>query len=55
MIIIADSSSLIALAGIGMIENLNKLYDIIIPQSVYNEISVLDKPFASDLNIKFKN
>jgi predicted nucleic acid-binding protein len=50
MLIVCDSSPLFALAICNQLELLDKLYDtIILPDTVYAEISVSGKPHASDL------
>ena len=46
MIIISDSSPLIALAVIGKLKILENLYkEIYVPTAVYEEVVKVDKPF----------
>ena len=50
MIIVADSSPLISLAIIKQLNLLDKLFDkICIPNAVYNEISISEKPYSEIL------
>jgi predicted nucleic acid-binding protein len=50
MLIVCDSSPLFALAICNQLELLDRLYDeIILPETVYTEISVSGKPKASEL------
>jgi predicted nucleic acid-binding protein len=52
MIIIADSSPLIALAVIGKLDLLDKLYEeIYVPNAVFQELAGNDKAFAKELRI----
>ncbi len=60
MIIIADSSPLIALAIINKLELLEKLYkELYVPAAVFAEVAQAEKPFAKELklflNVKIKN
>jgi uncharacterized protein len=53
--IVADSSSLIALSIIDCIEIIEKIFDnIIISEEVYNEITIIDKPFSKKLKEYFE-
>jgi hypothetical protein len=55
MILIADSSALIALSICNQLVLLEKLFDHIrIPVSVYNEINIPDKPESKRLSSFFK-
>lgn len=50
MLIVADSSPLISLAILGLLESLNSVFsEIIVPVEVFNEISYLGKPFSKEL------
>jgi predicted nucleic acid-binding protein len=50
MIIVSDSSPLIALSLCGKLGILEKLYsDVLIPYAVFDEISIPHKPFADEL------
>lgn len=50
MLIVADSSALVALALCGGLELLDRLFDEIqVPQTVYNEVIVKGKPAAQTL------
>lgn len=52
MVVVADSSALIALATCQALELLTKLYDDIkVPQGVYDEVATPDKPQAQDLAV----
>ncbi len=52
MIIIADSSPLIALAVISKLELLDKLYEeIYVPNAVFQELADNDKAFANELRV----
>jgi len=52
MIVIADSSPLIALAVIEKLELLEKLYEnVYVPTAVLQEVVRTDKPFANDLKL----
>lgn len=56
MIIIADSSPLISLAIIDMLELLEYYFDeVYVPYAVYKEVSVYDKPFSEKLKQYLKN
>ncbi len=50
MLVIADSSALIALAACGGLDLLLKLFDDVqVPTAVYDEVVIPDKPYATDL------
>jgi len=50
MIVISDSSPLISLSIISGLDLLEKLYnEIIVPEAVYEEVSLTDKPFSGSL------
>ena len=56
MIIIADSSPLISLAIIDMLELLEYYFDeVYVPYAVYKEVSVYDKPFSEKLKQYLEN
>lgn len=56
MVIIADSSALISLAVCNKLELIEKLFDnIYVPQAVYEEIDVKNKPEANKLKVFLKN
>jgi len=56
LIIIADSSPLISLAIIDMLELLEYYFDeVYVPYAVYKEVSVYDKPFSEKLKQYLKN
>jgi len=56
LIIIADSSPLISLAIIDMLELLEYYFDdVYVPYAVYKEVSVYDKPFSEKLNHYLEN
>jgi len=50
MIVIADSSPLIALAVIGKLDMLEELYqELYVPAAVFEEVAEAEKPFAKEL------
>ena len=50
MLIVADSSALVALATCQALHLLSKLFEeIIVPRAVFNEVSIPDKPQANSL------
>lgn len=50
MLVVADSSPLIALATIQRLDLIDALYsDLNVPDAVFQEVSVLEKPFGHDL------
>lgn len=50
MIVVSDSSSLIALAAAGQLEVLRGLYsEVIVPQAVWSEVTAPNRPGATDL------
>ena len=54
--IIGDSSALIALAVIDKLDLLEKLFNkLYIPQAVYDELIMIEKPYGIELNIFLKN
>ena len=56
MVIVADSSPLISFAILNKLEILNKIFDdILIPESIFIEISINDKPYSNELNEFAKN
>jgi len=56
LIIIADSSPLISLAIIDMLELLEYYFDeVYVPYAVYKEVSVYDKPFSEKLKQYLEN
>ena len=56
MIVVSDSSPLICFAILGKLEIFEYVFsDFIVPQAVYNEIAISDKPFADILVAFLKN
>ena len=63
MLIVSDASPIIALAACGELGLLDKLFDqVCIPQAVFNELNILDKPktreiidWARDKVVQVKN
>lgn len=56
MIIVSDSSPLIALAIIGKLNLLEKLYEeIVVPFAVYKEVTEKEKPFSKELRLFLSN
>lgn len=56
MMIVSDSSPLIALAIIGKLDLLEKLYEeIIVPFAVYKEVTEKEKPFSKELRLFLTN
>ncbi len=56
MIIVADSSPILSLSIIGKLDLLNKIFDnFIIPQAVYSELIVPNKPHSDILRSCLKN
>jgi predicted nucleic acid-binding protein len=56
MILIADSSALIALSVCNQLELLTKMFEsICIPLSVFNEINIPDKPESKQLSLFLKD
>ena len=50
MIIIADSSPLITLATVDMLELLEEYFEeVYVPYTVFNEVTSCDKPFSEKL------
>jgi uncharacterized protein len=50
MLIVADASPLISLSIVGQLGNLVNLFnEVIVPETVFREVTDLDKPFAIDL------
>lgn len=50
MLVIADSSPLIGFAILGKLDILNRIFEeILVPQAVYDEVTVLSKPHAETL------
>ena len=51
MIVVSDSSPLIALSIVERLDLVELIYDRIeVPSAVYQEVTHLDKPFASELD-----
>ena len=56
MVIVSDSSPLISLSIISKLDLLVEIFkDYIIPEEVYNEVTIGNKPFASILAKQLKN
>ena len=56
MIIVADSSPLIALAMLGRLDLLELLFTkVIVPEAVYKEVGFFPKPFSNELKKYLKN
>jgi len=56
LIIVSDSSPLIALAIIGKLNLLEKLYEeIVVPFAVYKEVTEKEKPFSKELRLFLSN
>lgn len=52
MLVVADSSALVALATCGALNVLASLYDEVrVPQAVYDEVVVPEKPQAAVLSV----
>lgn len=52
MILVADASALIALASCNSLSLLDKLFvDVLVPETVYSELTIPDKPQSSSLRI----
>ncbi|MBW3571508.1 MAG: DUF3368 domain-containing protein [Gemmatimonadetes bacterium] len=52
MIVISDSSSLIAVAAVGHLEVLRGLYgEVVVPHAVWTEVTARDRPGAADIRI----
>ena len=50
MIVVADSSPLISFAILGKLDALSQIFtEIYIPEAVYNEVSVWNKPYTDEL------
>jgi predicted nucleic acid-binding protein len=50
LIVISDSSSLIAIAAVGHLELLRTLYgEVVVPTAVWNEVTAPNRPGAGDL------
>ena len=56
MIVVADSSPLIAFAILNLLEILAKIFDeLYVPQAVYDEVTSWNKPYARELQDFLKN
>lgn len=52
MILVADASALIALASCNSLSLLDKLFgEVLVPETVYSEITIPDKPQSSSLQV----
>lgn len=50
MIVISDSSSLIAIGAVGHLDVLRSLYrEVVVPQAVWNEVTSPNRPGAADI------
>lgn len=55
MLIVADASPLISFAVLGKLELLNNIFEkIIIPEAVYDEVTVMNKPYSNNLETFLK-
>jgi predicted nucleic acid-binding protein len=56
MIVVSDSSPLICFAILGQLEIFDYIFsDFIVPQAVFDEISISDKPFSDSLASYLRN